>query len=78
MLGADDPETGERRPASKMRLWRLTSSPLESYRALCFPRPVSINDRNYFRLKEVEGWIDLQTTAARRSAFTGQPVGAAA
>jgi predicted DNA-binding transcriptional regulator AlpA len=63
---------------SKMKLWRLTSSPLVCYRALAFPRPVSINNRNYFRLDEVESWIDRQAAAAPPAVGPGHPVGAAA
>jgi predicted DNA-binding transcriptional regulator AlpA len=63
---------------SKMKLWRLTGSARECYRALGFPRPVSINNRNYFRLDEVEAWIDRQAVAAPPAVGPGHGVSAAA
>lgn len=66
MLGSTS-RKGEPQPCSKMHLWRLVN--LERYRELNFPRPISINNRNYFRLDEVEAWIDLQEANSAVSKF---------
>ena len=43
-------------PVSDMTIWRWERDGL-------FPRHVSINGRNYWRLSEVSDWIERQQTA---------------
>ena len=43
-------------PVSDMTIWRWE-------RAGLFPRHVSINGRNYWRLSEISDWIERQQTA---------------
>lgn len=40
---------------SDMSLWRWLNDP-----ALCFPRPIYIGKRRYFRESEVLAWIEAQ------------------
>jgi len=40
---------------SEMHIWRLLNC--EKNRALAFPRPIKINDRNYWRLGAVRQWV---------------------
>jgi len=40
---------------SEMHIWRLLND--EKYQALAFPKPIKINDRNYWRLGAVRQWI---------------------
>jgi predicted DNA-binding transcriptional regulator AlpA len=40
---------------SEMHIWRLLND--EKNQALAFPRPIKINDRNYWRLGAVRQWI---------------------
>jgi predicted DNA-binding transcriptional regulator AlpA len=54
---------------SRMHVWRLVND--AAYKALAFPRPISIgkigrHERKYFRLGEVRRWIAKQ--AARLAA----------
>ena len=46
-------------PVSDMTIWRWE-------RAGVFPRHVSINGRNYWRLSEVLDWIERQQAAGSR------------
>ena len=39
---------------SDMHIWRLLND--EKYQALAFPKPIKINDRNYWRLGAVRQW----------------------
>jgi len=48
---------------SEMHMWRLVCD--EHYRGLKFPKPIKINRRNYFRLREVRAWIAQQDAASR-------------
>jgi hypothetical protein len=60
---------------SEMHLWRLIwhhlhpdeveqSELRKRYAALCFPAPLKINGRNYFRYGEVMDWIDKHEAPA--------------
>ena len=40
---------------SDMHVWRLLNE--EKYQPLAFPKPIKINDRNYWRLGAVRQWI---------------------
>jgi predicted DNA-binding transcriptional regulator AlpA len=40
---------------SDMHIWRLLNE--EKYLALAFPKPIKINDRNYWRLGAIRRWI---------------------
>jgi predicted DNA-binding transcriptional regulator AlpA len=40
---------------SEMHIWRLLNK--EKYQPLAFPKPIKINDRNYWRLGGVRQWI---------------------
>jgi predicted DNA-binding transcriptional regulator AlpA len=40
---------------SEMHIWRLLND--EKYHGLAFPKPIKINDRNYWRLGAVRQWI---------------------
>jgi predicted DNA-binding transcriptional regulator AlpA len=40
---------------SEMHIWRLLNE--EKYQALAFPKPIKINDRNYWRLGSLRQWI---------------------
>ena len=40
---------------SEMHIWRLLNG--EKYQPLAFPKPIKINDRNYWRLGAVRQWI---------------------
>ena len=40
---------------SEMHIWRLLNK--EKYQPLAFPKPIKINDRNYWRLGGVRKWI---------------------
>jgi predicted DNA-binding transcriptional regulator AlpA len=40
---------------SEMHIWRLLNK--EKYQPLAFPKPIKINDRNYWRLGAVRQWI---------------------
>lgn len=51
---------------SEMHIWRLLND--EGYKALKFPRPIKINNRNYFRFVEIKAWIDKQAAKSRREA----------
>jgi predicted DNA-binding transcriptional regulator AlpA len=50
---------------SEMHIWRLLNE--EKYQALAFPKPIKINDRNYWRLGAIRQWIrerEAQSQAA--------------
>ena len=51
---------------SDMHIWRLLNLP--AYKHLEFPRPVTINRRNYFRRKAIVDWIALQAAASPAAA----------
>jgi predicted DNA-binding transcriptional regulator AlpA len=60
---------------SEMHIWRLLNE--EKNQALGFPKPVKINDRNYWRLGVVREWIrareaESQATAPDNLAFRKQ------
>jgi predicted DNA-binding transcriptional regulator AlpA len=40
---------------SEMHIWRLLNK--KEYQALAFPKPIKINDRNYWRRGAVRQWI---------------------
>jgi predicted DNA-binding transcriptional regulator AlpA len=40
---------------SEMHIWRLLNA--EKNQALAFPKPIKINDRNYWRLGAVRHWV---------------------
>jgi predicted DNA-binding transcriptional regulator AlpA len=40
---------------SEMHVWRLLNN--EKYQVLAFPKPIKINDRNYWRLGAIRQWI---------------------
>jgi predicted DNA-binding transcriptional regulator AlpA len=43
---------------SEMHIWRLLNN--EKYQPLAFPKPIKINDRNYWRLGAVRQWVRHQ------------------
>jgi predicted DNA-binding transcriptional regulator AlpA len=47
---------------SEMHIWRLLNE--GKYEALAFPKPIKINDRNYWRMGAVRRWIRDQETAS--------------
>ncbi len=49
---------------SEMHIWRLLND--EQYRDLKFPRPVKINNRNYWHRREVLDWIKSRARIADR------------
>jgi predicted DNA-binding transcriptional regulator AlpA len=49
---------------SEMHIWRLLNK--EKYRALAFPKPIKINDRNYWRLGAVRQWIRDQEAQSQK------------
>jgi predicted DNA-binding transcriptional regulator AlpA len=53
---------------SEMHIWRLLNE--KKYQALTFPKPIKINDRNYWRLASIRQWIcerEVQAHAASRA-----------
>jgi predicted DNA-binding transcriptional regulator AlpA len=40
---------------SEMHIWRLIND--ERYKSLAFPRPIKINDRNYWRFGAIREWL---------------------
>jgi predicted DNA-binding transcriptional regulator AlpA len=50
---------------SDMHIWRLLNE--EKYKPLAFPKPFKINDRNYWRLGAVRGWIREQEAQSQAS-----------
>jgi predicted DNA-binding transcriptional regulator AlpA len=55
---------------SEMHIWRLLNE--EKYQALAFPKPIKINDRNYWRLGAIRQWIrerEAQSQAASTGSF---------
>jgi predicted DNA-binding transcriptional regulator AlpA len=53
---------------SEMHIWRLLNR--EKLRALAFPKPIKINDRNYWRLRAIRVWIDDQEARSQKQATT--------
>jgi predicted DNA-binding transcriptional regulator AlpA len=51
---------------SEMHIWRLLNE--EKNQALAFPKPVKINDRNYWRLGAVREWIRTREAASQATA----------
>jgi predicted DNA-binding transcriptional regulator AlpA len=51
---------------SEMHIWRLLNK--EKNQALAFPKPVKINDRNYWRLGAVREWIRAREIASQATA----------
>jgi predicted DNA-binding transcriptional regulator AlpA len=47
---------------SQMHVWRLLKD--ERYSALKFPKPITINRRNFWRLRDVRRWIAKQAKGA--------------
>jgi predicted DNA-binding transcriptional regulator AlpA len=59
---------------SEMHIWRLLHD--EKNQALAFPKPIKINDRNYWRLRAIRQWIrerELQSHAAWTAAVRATP-----
>jgi predicted DNA-binding transcriptional regulator AlpA len=59
---------------SEMHIWRLLNE--EKYQALAFPKPIKINDRNYWRLGAIRHWIrerEVQSQAALTMALRAAP-----
>ena len=59
---------------SEMHIWRLLND--EKNKALAFPRPFKINDRNYWRLGTVRQWIcerEIQSQLAPAEALRAAP-----
>ena len=63
---------------SEMHIWRLLNE--EKYQALAFPKPIKINDRNYWRLGAIRQWIrereaqsQAASTASLRAALKPKP-----
>ncbi len=48
---------------SEMHIWRLLHD--EKNQALAFPKPMKINDRNYWRLGSIRQWIREQEIQSR-------------
>jgi predicted DNA-binding transcriptional regulator AlpA len=58
---------------SRMHLWRLVNDPDKRYRALHFPRPITIgrvgrHERKFFRLGDVRAWIASRAAAVETEA----------
>jgi predicted DNA-binding transcriptional regulator AlpA len=51
---------------SEMHIWRLLNE--EKNKALGFPKPVKVNDRNYWRLGAVREWICAREVASQANA----------
>ena len=49
---------------SEMHIWRLLNK--EKYQPLAFPKPIKINDRNYWRLGGVRKWIRDQEAQSQK------------
>ena len=49
---------------SEMHIWRLVNK--EKYQPLAFPKPIKINDRNYWRLGAVRQWIRHQEAQSQK------------
>jgi predicted DNA-binding transcriptional regulator AlpA len=56
---------------SEMHIWRLLNR--EKLRPLAFPRPIKINDRNYWRLGAIRRWIEDQEARSRKQATLTAP-----
>lgn len=51
---------------SEMHIWRLLN--VESYAKLRFPRPIKINERNYWRRRDILVWIKAQEQRTQKGA----------
>jgi len=49
---------------SEMHIWRLLNE--QKYQALAFPKPIKINDRNYWRVGAVRQWIRDQEAQSQK------------
>jgi predicted DNA-binding transcriptional regulator AlpA len=49
---------------SEMHIWRLLNK--KEYQAFAFPKPIKINDRNYWRLGAVRQWIRDQEAPSQK------------
>jgi predicted DNA-binding transcriptional regulator AlpA len=56
---------------SEMHIWRLLNK--KKLRPLAFPRPIKINDRNYWRLGAIRRWIEDQEARSRKQATLTAP-----
>jgi predicted DNA-binding transcriptional regulator AlpA len=56
---------------SEMHIWRLLNR--EKLQALAFPKPIKINDRNYWRLGTIRRWIEDQEARSRKQAILTAP-----
>jgi predicted DNA-binding transcriptional regulator AlpA len=57
---------------SEMHIWRLLNK--KEYQTLAFPKPIKINDRNYWRLGTVRQWIrDREVQPQKVSPEGGKP-----
>jgi hypothetical protein len=54
-----------------MHIWRLLNR--EKLQALAFPKPIKINDRNYWRLGTIRRWIEDQEARSRKQAILTAP-----
>jgi predicted DNA-binding transcriptional regulator AlpA len=50
---------------SEMHIWRLLNA--KKYRTLAFPKPIKINDRNYWRLGAIRNWIREREAQSQRA-----------
>ena len=49
---------------SEMHIWRMLNE--EKYEPLAFPKPIKINDRNYWRMGAVRRWIHDQEAQSQK------------
>jgi predicted DNA-binding transcriptional regulator AlpA len=49
---------------SEMHIWRMLNE--EKYEPLAFPKPIKINDRNYWRMGAVRRWIRDQEAQSQK------------
>jgi predicted DNA-binding transcriptional regulator AlpA len=50
---------------SEMHIWRMLNE--EKYEPFAFPKPIKINDRNYWRLGAVRQWIRDQEAQSQKA-----------
>jgi predicted DNA-binding transcriptional regulator AlpA len=50
---------------SEMHIWRLLNA--KKYHALAFPKPIKINDRNYWRLGAIRNWVREREAQSQRA-----------
>jgi predicted DNA-binding transcriptional regulator AlpA len=56
---------------SEMHVWRLLNDPKRQ--ELGFPRPISINGRNYWRVGEIRLWLRNQEAKSRQQGLAVAP-----